>query len=383
MRVESKRLYLYPISDDDMRYMIENENDPEMKQAYGEMLQGCLDNPEKRIWNAVWLMELKNRPGVIVGDFCFKGLGRDGMVEIGYGLRTGFCGNGYMTETVNTVTRWALMQEGVTRVEAETDENNEASYKVLKNAGFKPVGIRGAEGPRYVYTTHDIKELPAWERLFKRIVWEQLGNIEGKRILDFGSGEGITANYFAKNNEVIAVEPFEEMLKNRWADNLYTQIIGNIASLSQFEDGEFDVIICHNVLEYVDDKSAVVKELTRVLKPGGMLSIVKHNRTGRVMQMAVLLDDMEKANSLLDGEDSTASKFGTIRYYEDSKIQEWSPKLSPLDSYGIRTFWDLQQNQEKHGDEEWQKKMMQLEMRVSQIDEYRNVAFFHHLIFIK
>lgn len=54
---------------------------------------------------------------------------------------------------------------------------------------------------------HNINELPAWERLFKRIVWKQLGEIRGKHILDFGSGEGITANYLAENNNVIAIEP--------------------------------------------------------------------------------------------------------------------------------------------------------------------------------
>ena len=43
----------------------------------------------------------------------------------------------------------------------------------------------------------------------------------------------------------------------------------------------------------------------------------------------------------------------------------------------------LQQNQEKHGDEQWQERMMELEMRVSDIEEYRNIAFFHHLIFTK
>ena len=52
------------------------------------------------------------------------------------------------------------------------------------------------------------------------------------------------------------------------------------------------------------------------LKKDGVLSIAKHNRIGRVMQMAVLLDDFEKANALLDGENSTSSKFGSIRYYE-------------------------------------------------------------------
>ena len=48
--------------------------------------------------------------------------------------------------------------------------------------------------------------------------------------------------------------------------------------------------------------------------------------------------------------------------------------------FGIRTFWDLQQNQAKHSEEEWQEKMIQLEMRVSQIEEFRKIAFFHHLI---
>ncbi len=228
-----------------------------------------------------------------------------------------------------------------------------------------------------------ITELPAWERLFKQIVWEQLGKIEGKRILDFGSGEGITANYLAKDNDVIAVEPSEEMLANAWRDNTYKQIVGDITALAALDEESFDVIICHNVLEYIDDKQTVIKELTRILKPDGFLSIVKHNRAGRVMQMAVLLDDFEKANALLDGDNSTASKFGAIRYYEDKEILQWIPDLKIADSFGIRTFWDLQQNQEKHSDEEWQKKMMQLEMRVSQVEEYRRIAFFHHLLLEK
>ena len=229
----------------------------------------------------------------------------------------------------------------------------------------------------------ELAELPAWERLLKKIVWAQLGDIREKRILDFGSGEGITANHYARNNDVVAIEPSEEMLVNRWADFEYRQIQGDISKLSEFEDNCFDVILCHNVLEYTEDKKRVLAELYRVLKPHGMLSIVKHNRAGRVMQMAVLLDDLEKANDLLDGKNSTASKFGVIRYYEDEMISGWVPGLKKSDCFGIRTFWDLQQNQEKHNTEEWQSRMMQLEMRVSQMEEYRKISFFHHLLFSK
>ena len=53
------------------------------------------------------------------------------------------------------------------------------------------------------------------------------------------------------------------------------------------------------------------------------------------------------------------------------------------DCYGIRTFWDLQQNQEKHADEAWQGRMLQLERRVSQVPAYRDIAFFHHILFVK
>ncbi|MBQ9886676.1 MAG: methyltransferase domain-containing protein [Lachnospiraceae bacterium] len=230
---------------------------------------------------------------------------------------------------------------------------------------------------------HNITELPAWERLFKRILWEQLGDIQGKRILDFGSGECVTADHFARDNEVTAIEPSEDILSARWADNDYKVIVGDASSLERFKDASFDIIFCHNVLEYIEDKAAVVNEFERILKPGGMLSVVKHNRTGRVMQMAVLLDDFDKANAILDGKNSRASRYGEIKYYEDMEISIWATELDLMKSYGIRTFWDLQQNQEKHADEEWQKKMMQLEMRVSELEEYRRIAFFHHLIFEK
>ena len=118
---------------------------------------------------------------------------------------------------------------------------------------------------------HDITDLPAWERLFKKIVWKQLGDMEGKKILDFGSGEGITANHFAEKNDVTAIEPSKEMLSNAWKDYEYTQIVGDVNALSAFKNETFDMIICHNVLEYIDDKAAVIKALARVLKKDGIM----------------------------------------------------------------------------------------------------------------
>lgn len=151
MRVETERLNLYPSSNDEMRSLIEKEADVEMKQAYTEMLEGCLMEPDNRIWYAVWNIQLKNAQGTIVGDFCFKGRGKDGVVEIGYGLREEYRHQGYMVETVKVITEWALSMERVCAVEAETDPENVASQNVLMRAGFVKNGVIGEEGPRFVY----------------------------------------------------------------------------------------------------------------------------------------------------------------------------------------------------------------------------------------
>lgn len=228
-----------------------------------------------------------------------------------------------------------------------------------------------------------LTDLQPWECLMKQIVWKQLGDICDKKILDFGSGIGVTANHLAEHNEVTAIEPDEESAVMRWADNRYTQIIGSNDELHKFADETFDMIICHNVLEYAQDRKNIVKEFARILRKNGKISIVKHNRAGRVMQMVVLLNDFEHAHSLLDENDGMASKYGTIRYYEDLDIEKWCPELMVTKTLGMRTFWDMQQNQDIHKDADWQEKMIEIEMRVSDIDEYKNIAFFHHLMIEK
>ena len=54
IKIETERLLLHPISDEEMQKIIDDEKNPEMQKAYSEMLQGCLDNPEDRVWFATW-----------------------------------------------------------------------------------------------------------------------------------------------------------------------------------------------------------------------------------------------------------------------------------------------------------------------------------------
>lgn len=228
-----------------------------------------------------------------------------------------------------------------------------------------------------------LDDLPVWEKIFKEIVLKQIGPLKGKRILDFGSGIGVISSFYAASNEVIAIEPSQEAINNAWKDYSYKQIEGDISACLELEEESFDYVICHNVLEYIDDKEKVVKELCRLLKKNGTLSIVKHNPYGRVMQMSVLLNDFSKAKNILEGGNSFSATYGEIKYYQDEDISSWCSSLQLVNKFGIRTFFDLQQNQEIQKEEKWQKEMIELEEKVSQIPSFYNISFFHHLIYKK
>lgn len=223
-----------------------------------------------------------------------------------------------------------------------------------------------------------------WTILFYRVVWEQLAQIVNSRILDFGSGLGITANHLAKNNDVIAIECNSDMVEMRICENSYQQIIGDIAKLREQKDMSFDAVICHNVLEYIEDRKDIIREFYRVLKPNGIISIVKHNHAGRVMAK-VVENNIEEAIRLLNGETANAAYFGQINHFGMNDIRKWigSLDLNLEKVLGIRTFFALNPNNAIKYDPIWQEKMFEIEMKVSDIDEYKHISFYNHILLRK
>ncbi|RGM73784.1 class I SAM-dependent methyltransferase [Streptococcus ilei] len=215
-----------------------------------------------------------------------------------------------------------------------------------------------------------------WGQLYYDILFEQLQDIKGKRVLDFGSGFGLVANHLAKENQVLAVEPNEEMVALRAQDHPYQQLVGSLDQLANLEDASFDVILCHNVLEYVEDRKLVLEEFTRLLKPDGLLSIVKHNEVGRVLQTVVFENDTRKALNLLAGQDLETHSMGLAQAYDlDAVVEDLA--LEVKNYQGIRVFYGLQDNRFK-GQEGWRESMLQMELAVCQEPPYRDMAFFQH-----
>lgn len=147
--------------------------------------------------------------------------------------------------------------------------------------------------------------------------------------------------------------------------------------------GSFDLIICHNVLEYAQERTAIIAEFHRLLKNDGILSVVKHNHNGRIMQKVVFENNVDEALSLLKGGASLSESFGQINYYNNEDIEKYNPGFAISKLYGVRTFWALQQNNEIKSESLWFEKMLKMESAVSQIDDFIKIAFFNHLLLKK
>lgn len=226
----------------------------------------------------------------------------------------------------------------------------------------------------YLNTVH-----APWGRLFYELAWHNL-ECKGKRILDFGSGFGITANHFAEHNSVVAVEPNRDMLQYRFSDHEYEQIIGGIEECKKMQSQSFDVIFCHNVLEYIDNRQEVLFEFDRLLKPDGLISVIKHNKAGKIMQKAVFEYKIDEAFKLLKNENLESANFGVIHEYDDRELENYCEGIFNIEKvYGLRIFFALQRNELKTG-EDWFKNMYRLECEAEEVPSFRDIAFFHHII---
>lgn len=225
-----------------------------------------------------------------------------------------------------------------------------------------------------------------WGRMFYEMIFKQLAisNRRPLKILDFGAGFCVTASHYAKEHDVTAVEPDENMLKLRIGSG-YKLIKGSAQVLNSFYNEAFDLVLCHNVLEYAENRSFMLNQFSRVLKPNGKLSIVKHNLPGRIFANAVFNDDPKTSLDLLESGDKSNNMFGMRNTYSNEDLIDYlnGVGLSLTAIYGIRTFFGLSESDDVKSSEEWYENMIKLEMKVCNMEIYKNVAFFNHLIFEK
>jgi len=103
------------------------------------------------------------------------------------------------------------------------------------------------------------------------------------RVLEVGAGTGANLPFFAADVDLTVAEP-EEPMARRLAKKLSEQrpktaIVHAPAEQLPFADAQFDVVVSTLVLCTVPDQQRALRELRRVLKPGGRLLFIEHVRS--------------------------------------------------------------------------------------------------------
>lgn len=113
-------------------------------------------------------------------------------------------------------------------------------------------------------------------------------DLNGKKILDLGSGLGMFDLYLAKkySAEILGIEPQSELIEraNQYLDDQKDELIGsvsfilmeNTSNLEQCQSDLFDIIFSKEAILHVPNaiKQSYFNEIYRVLKPGGKIFIM-------------------------------------------------------------------------------------------------------------
>jgi len=188
-----------------------------------------------------------------------------------------------------------------------------------------------------------------WDALQRVLASVPEGSSGGGRavsVVDIGGGTGGFAVRVAKlGHQVTVIDPSPDALAalGRRADesgvaDLVTGQQGDLASLLDLVSEESaDVVLCHGVLEIVDDPAAALATIAKVLRPGGTLSLLVSQRHAAVVARAMaghfgqakaLLDDpaggaatrrftADEVTSVLDGAGFDTASMHAVRVFAD------------------------------------------------------------------
>ena len=113
----------------------------------------------------------------------------------------------------------------------------------------------------------------------------ELGYGPGCRVLEIGCGEGgITISLAASGRTAVGIEIEAARVataeKRARESNSSARFVHGSAYELPFEDGSYDVAVMENVIEHLEHWPDAIKEASRVLRPGGLLTMTMPSRLG-------------------------------------------------------------------------------------------------------
>jgi S-adenosylmethionine-dependent methyltransferase len=209
---------------------------------------------------------------------------------------------------------------------------------------------------------------------------------EPLRVLDLAGGDGADAlRLAARGHHVTIVDHAPAMLAaaaERAVAGGLTELIAcveaDVTDLPrELANGEFDVVLCHNLLQYMDDVPGTLGAALGPLKPGGLISVMAINRHATPLSIAVREMDPAAALAALDTDQARTKTFdSTLTLHTAEEIIPTLRKLGCRDigHYGIRNFCDYVTDDARKHDPAFYADLERLELATTARPPYMHTA---------
>jgi S-adenosylmethionine-dependent methyltransferase len=207
-------------------------------------------------------------------------------------------------------------------------------------------------------------------------------------ILDAGGGQGQFSLQLAQaGHRVVICDISAEMLTlaQEKVDQLGVAdrvqlihcAIQDVAQHLPAEQQQFDFVICHAVMEWMQEPQSLLPHLLAYLKPQGYLSLTFYNIHSLIYKNLLRTNFKKIINRDYGG---SAGSLTPINPLEPQQVLGWIAELplQLLSHSGIRVFHDYIFN-EAHREREPQT-LLQMELAFSQQEPYRSLGRYVHLL---
>jgi S-adenosylmethionine-dependent methyltransferase len=236
-----------------------------------------------------------------------------------------------------------------------------------------------------------------WGRIRYRVVQETLRGAclalgpAPLRVLDVGGGDGADVLPLAAAGHDVTIVDYSAPLlaagSARAADlGVQDRVRSECADLEELPRlglGTFDLVLCHNVLQYSDDTRRVVELLSAATRPGGRLSLMAPNPASDVLTAAVRREDLAEATAMLTAATTTTHTFDhDVRRVSAEDVEAVLATLgfAYVERFGVRCVTDYITSDERKHEPDFYAALEELELRLCDQEPYLRIARIWQLI---